>query len=155
VSALVPRSNSSRRSSGRSAASGPAKRATSVTSLENLALLDIECRRLSHQVQLSGRVLSALDRAGITASMATQSAHGQAVAVVVPMVKVDKSASFRGSTAFAMWAEYCAAREEGGSMALVRCPECQRSVAEKARKCSWPLQPSQYAQFPVIPMYPP
>jgi aspartokinase/homoserine dehydrogenase 1 len=64
------------------------KRATSVTSLENLALLDIECRRLSHQVQLSGRVLSALDRAGITASMATQSAHGQAVAVVVPMAQV-------------------------------------------------------------------
>ncbi len=63
-------------------------RATSVTSLENLALLGIECRQLSHQVQLSGRFLSALDRAGITAWMATQSAHGQAVAAVVPMAQV-------------------------------------------------------------------
>jgi len=68
-------------------------RATSVTSLENLALLDIECRQLSHQVQLSGRVLSALDRAGITAWMATQSAHGQAVAVVVPMAQVPAAQS--------------------------------------------------------------
>ncbi len=61
------------------------ERATSVTSLENLALLGVECRRLSQQVQLSGRVLRALDGAGITVWMATQSAHGQAVAVVVPV----------------------------------------------------------------------
>jgi aspartokinase/homoserine dehydrogenase 1 len=59
-----------------------------VTSLENLALLDVECRRLSQQVQLSGRVLRALDGAGITVWMATQSAHGQAVAVVVPAIQV-------------------------------------------------------------------
>jgi len=64
------------------------ERATSVTSLENLALLDVECRRLSQQVQLSGRVLRALDGAGITVWMATQSAHGQAVAVVVPAIQV-------------------------------------------------------------------
>jgi aspartokinase/homoserine dehydrogenase 1 len=64
------------------------ERATSVTSLENLALLDVECRRLSHQVQLSGRVLRALDAAAITVWMATQSAHGQAVAVVIPISQV-------------------------------------------------------------------
>jgi aspartokinase/homoserine dehydrogenase 1 len=64
------------------------ERATSVTSLENLALLDIESRRLSHQVQLTGRVLRALDRAGITVWMATQSAHGQAVAVVIPLAQL-------------------------------------------------------------------
>jgi len=64
------------------------ERATSVTSLENLALLDIECRRLSQGVQLSGRVLGALDQAGITVWMATQSAHGQAVAVVLPVAQV-------------------------------------------------------------------
>src|SRR5262249_58401694 len=63
-------------------------RATSVTSLENLALLDIECRRLSQGVQLSGRVLGALDQAGITVWMATQSAHGQAVAVGLPVAQV-------------------------------------------------------------------
>jgi aspartokinase/homoserine dehydrogenase 1 len=64
------------------------ERATSVTSLENLALLGVECRRLSQQVQLSGRVLRALDGAGITVWMATQSAHGQAVAVVVPVLQL-------------------------------------------------------------------
>lgn len=64
------------------------RRATSVTSLENLALIDVESRRLSQQVQLSGRVLNALHLKGITVWMATQSAHGQAVAVVVPEAQV-------------------------------------------------------------------
>ena len=64
------------------------RRATSVTSLENLALIGVECRALSQGVRLSGRVLQALESAGVTVWMATQSAHGQAVAVVVPLAKV-------------------------------------------------------------------
>jgi len=76
------------------------ERATSVTSLENLALLGVECRRLSQQVQLSGRVLRALDGAGITVWMATQSAHGQAVAVVVPVFQLPAAeAAIRGELA--------------------------------------------------------
>jgi aspartokinase/homoserine dehydrogenase 1 len=60
---------------------------TSVTSLEHLAMLDVEWRRVSiaQQAQIGDRVLRALDHAGITVWMATQSAHGQAVAVVVPL----------------------------------------------------------------------
>ena len=73
------------------------QRATSVTSLENLALLDIECRRLAQGVQLSGRVLRALDRAGITVWMATQSAHGQAVAVVLPVAQIAAAESAIGA----------------------------------------------------------
>ena len=29
---------------------------------------------------------------------------------------------------------------------------CAALAGELAMKCSWPLQPSQYAQFPVMPM---
>ena len=56
---------------------------TSVTSLENMAMLDVEWRRLSQRAQVGERVLHALDAAGIPVWMATQSAHGQAVAVVI------------------------------------------------------------------------
>ena len=70
------------------AGAGDSGRATSVTSLENLALIGVECRALSQGVRLSGRVLQALEAAGVTVWMATQSAHGQAVAVVVPVAKV-------------------------------------------------------------------
>lgn len=70
------------------AGAGDSGRATSVTSLENLALIGVECRQLSQGVRLSGRVLHALETAGIPVWMATQSAHGQAVAVVVPAASV-------------------------------------------------------------------
>ncbi len=56
----------------------------SVTSLENLALLDVRWRQLSQQAQVGRRVLNALEAANVTVWMASQSAHGQAVAVVVP-----------------------------------------------------------------------
>ena len=59
-------------------------RPTSVTSLENLAWIGVEWRRISHFAQIGARVLAALDAAGITCWMANQAAHGQAVAVVVP-----------------------------------------------------------------------
>jgi aspartokinase/homoserine dehydrogenase 1 len=62
---------------------------TSVTSLEKLALFDLQWRRvsISQEAQLGARVLRALDEAGINVWMATQSAHGQAVAVVVPIAQ--------------------------------------------------------------------
>ncbi len=63
--------------------------ATSVTSLENLAMLDIQWRFLPRTAQVGERVLRALDEAGITVWMANQAAHGQAVAVVVPAGDVE------------------------------------------------------------------
>jgi bifunctional aspartokinase / homoserine dehydrogenase 1 len=64
---------------GAGALEGP----TCVTSLENLALISLRWRRLSQKGQLAARVLRALDQRDISATMATQSGHGQAVAVVV------------------------------------------------------------------------
>ena len=64
---------------------------TSITSLENLALIEVAYRRISMIHPLSGRVLSALDRAGATVWMATHSAHGQGVAVVVPSAHLERA----------------------------------------------------------------
>jgi aspartokinase/homoserine dehydrogenase 1 len=63
-------------------------RPTSVTSLEGLALLDVDARRLvEHEAAdggpLGARVLAALEARGVRCWMATQSGHGQAVSVVV------------------------------------------------------------------------
>ena len=63
----------------------------SVTSLENLAVLDVRWRQLKQQVLMGQRVLAALGRAEVTVWMATQAAHGQAVAVVVPMTQLDRA----------------------------------------------------------------
>ncbi|MFT7622382.1 MAG: aspartokinase/homoserine dehydrogenase 1 [Myxococcota bacterium] len=62
---------------------------TSVTSLEDMALLDVEWRRLSTRAQVGERVLEALERADIPVWMATQSAHGQSVAAVIRNEAVD------------------------------------------------------------------
>jgi aspartokinase/homoserine dehydrogenase 1 len=64
-------------------------RPTSVTSLERLALIGIEWRSISLErpAQLGDRVLRVLDRDGVTVWMANQAAHGQAVAVVVPIAQ--------------------------------------------------------------------
>ena len=67
-----------------SAAPGDCERATSVTSLENLAILGIECRALSAGPSIAARALEALRRAGTTVWTATQAAHGQALSIVVP-----------------------------------------------------------------------
>jgi aspartokinase/homoserine dehydrogenase 1 len=63
-------------------------RPTCVTSLENLALLDLRWRKLSAESQLGERALRALDLAKVTVWMASQAAHGQAVAVVIPVGQV-------------------------------------------------------------------
>lgn len=57
--------------------------ATSVTSMENLALLSIQVRRIAMRAQASVRVLGALERAGVTVWMSTLSAHGHSAAAVV------------------------------------------------------------------------
>ncbi|MEL6346326.1 MAG: bifunctional aspartate kinase/homoserine dehydrogenase I, partial [Myxococcota bacterium] len=64
------------------------ERPTSVTSLEQMALLDIIWKRTSGQSQVGERVLRALDRAAIPLSMANQAAHGQSVAVVIRIDRV-------------------------------------------------------------------
>lgn len=68
--------------------SGDQTSATSVTSLENLALLGVQVRRIAKGAAVGGRVLRAMEQAGLTIYMATQSAHGQAVAVAVPRAEV-------------------------------------------------------------------
>lgn len=60
-----------------------------VTSLENLALVDVRWRELSKQVQMGKRVLAALESVGVGVWMATQAAHGQAVAVAVPRADLE------------------------------------------------------------------
>jgi aspartokinase/homoserine dehydrogenase 1 len=65
--------------------------ATCVTSLENLALLGVQVRRIAKRASLGGRVLRALEEAHLTVWLATQSAHGQAVAVVLPISEVDEA----------------------------------------------------------------
>jgi len=62
---------------------------TSVTSLEQLALLDVEWRRLDHQALVGERVLRALGDADIPVWMASQGAHGHSIAVAVPDADVD------------------------------------------------------------------
>ena len=69
--------------------SSPGERPTCVTSLENLALLDVRLRRLSAEMPLGERVLRALRSAGVSVWMTSQAAHGQAVAVVIPGQAVD------------------------------------------------------------------
>jgi aspartokinase/homoserine dehydrogenase 1 len=64
---------------------------TSVTSLENLALLGVQWRSLAKQAHVGEQVLRALDGKGVTVWMAAQSAHGQSVAVVVPAREVDRA----------------------------------------------------------------
>jgi aspartokinase/homoserine dehydrogenase 1 len=68
-----------------------AEHATSVTSLEHLALIGVQWRRLPEQARMGERVLRALDEADVTVWMANQSAHGQSVAVVVPQALVDRA----------------------------------------------------------------
>lgn len=69
-------------------------RPTSVTSLEGLALLDVDARRLVEldavdAGPLGARVLAALEARGVRCWMATQSGHGQAVSVVVSRAELD------------------------------------------------------------------
>jgi aspartokinase/homoserine dehydrogenase 1 len=64
---------------------------TSVASLENLALLDVEWRRLAHEAQVGEQVLKALGGAEIPVWMASQGAHGQSIAIVIPQERVEEA----------------------------------------------------------------
>lgn len=66
-------------------------RPTCVTSLEKLAMLDVQWTRLSYEASIAKRVLSALEAANVTVWMTTQAAHGQAAAVVVPAGQVERA----------------------------------------------------------------
>lgn len=73
---------------------------TCVTSLENLALIEVRWRKLDHQAQMGQRVLSALEADAVPVWMATQAAHGQSVAVVIPVANlVDAQAAIQGELA--------------------------------------------------------
>ena len=58
---------------------------TSVTSLENVALIDIQVRRLDTRSRMAERLQRSLEQREISVWLSTQSAHGQALSVVVPM----------------------------------------------------------------------
>lgn len=66
-------------------------RPTSVTSLENVALIDVELRRIAHQAMIGERVLHALHSRGISSWMSVQAGHGQAIAVAVPLDDVERA----------------------------------------------------------------
>ena len=66
-------------------------RPTCVTSLEKLAMLDVQWTRLSYEASIAKRVLSALEGASVAVWMTIQAAHGQAAAVVVPVGQVDRA----------------------------------------------------------------
>ncbi len=63
-------------------------RPTCVTSLEGLALVDLQWRKINQRAQLADRVLAALDRAGITVWMFNQAAHGQAMTVAIDQARL-------------------------------------------------------------------
>lgn len=66
-------------------------RPTCVTSLEKLAMLDVQWTRLTYEASIAKRVLSALESAHVTVWMTIQAAHGQAAAVVVPLGQVERA----------------------------------------------------------------
>lgn len=66
-------------------------RPTSVSSLENLALIDVELRRVAHQALIGERVLHALHSRAITTWMTVQAGHGQAIGVVVPEASTEEA----------------------------------------------------------------
>jgi aspartokinase/homoserine dehydrogenase 1 len=66
-------------------------RPTCVSSLEQLAMLSVELRRPAPEGPLGARVLGALEQAGLPVWMATQSGHGQSLAVVVSAANADRA----------------------------------------------------------------
>jgi bifunctional aspartokinase / homoserine dehydrogenase 1 len=69
------------------------RRPTCVTSLEHLALLGVESLRSALPEPIAARVLDVLERANVTVWMATQSAHGRSVALVVPAAEAARAHS--------------------------------------------------------------
>lgn len=67
------------------------ERPTSVTSLERLALLEVDGLRVLERSTVGERVLAGLAAVGIGTWMATQSGHGQAFAVVVAEAEAERA----------------------------------------------------------------
>lgn len=63
-------------------------RATSVTSVEDQALIDLRTRQLQHAPELSERVHRALASVTDEVWLVTHSAHGQAISIVVPRARL-------------------------------------------------------------------
>jgi len=68
-----------------------AEKPTSVTSLENVALIDIQVRRLDARPRMAERLQRSLEQRDIPVWLSTQSAHGQALSVVVPMAQASEA----------------------------------------------------------------
>lgn len=66
---------------------------TCVTSLERLALIEVDAKRVAGALRVGQRVLRALNDAGIEVWMATQAGHGQAVSTVVPSASLERAKS--------------------------------------------------------------
>jgi aspartokinase/homoserine dehydrogenase 1 len=66
-------------------------RPTCVSSRERLALLSVDSRRPAREAPMAARVLGVLEQAGIPVWMATQSGHGQSLAVVVASVDAERA----------------------------------------------------------------
>ncbi|NLH50242.1 MAG: bifunctional aspartate kinase/homoserine dehydrogenase I [Myxococcales bacterium] len=66
------------------AGSPDADRPTCVTSLEDLALIEVEYKQVAEETTVGERVLRALDDGGVVVWMAVQTPRGRAIAVVVP-----------------------------------------------------------------------
>lgn len=67
------------------------QRATSVTSLEHQALIDVQVRQLNHATSIGQKVQATLGAADVPVWMMTQSAMGQALSAVVPEVDADRA----------------------------------------------------------------
>ena len=59
-------------------------RPTCVTSLENLALMEVEFNQMAEETSAGQRVLGALDRESVAVWMAVQTPRGRALAIAVP-----------------------------------------------------------------------
>jgi aspartokinase/homoserine dehydrogenase 1 len=64
---------------------------TSITSLENLALLSLEWRSLTRPALVGERVQQALAAEDVTVWMETQAAHGQSIALVIPRAQLPRA----------------------------------------------------------------
>jgi bifunctional aspartokinase / homoserine dehydrogenase 1 len=70
-----------------------ANRPTCFTSLENLALIEVEYKQMAEEVSVGERVLRVLDTGDITVWMAAQTPRGRAISVVVPQEQCQQAES--------------------------------------------------------------
>ena len=66
-------------------------RPTCVASLQGVAVLEVDAKRVADALAVGERVLKALAQTGVHVWMATQSGHGQSVSVVVDAQRIDQA----------------------------------------------------------------